>query len=160
MLETWGSTCGRCRPKIVQPKSPTLVTTDEPAVELAWLVVLSSPEEERAGEIHPVPPGSLILTRKPAQTAVAIPGQLAFLDDFMSSGHATLRKLPDRAGWTIEDRASPSPSANGTFVNAHQVEPGESYVLCDGDVIRIGTTELYFRALLLPGAAPLRGPDL
>jgi hypothetical protein len=136
------------------------VTTDSPALELAWLVVLSSPEEGRAGEIHPLPPGSLILTRKPAQDAATIPGQLAFLDDFLSSGHAIIRKLPDRAGWTIEDRPSPSPSANGTFVNAHQVEASEGYVLCDGDVIRIGTTELFFRALILPGAAPLRGQAL
>jgi hypothetical protein len=159
MLEVWGSTCGRCRPKTVHPKSPTLIASDEPSLELGWLVVLSSPDEDRVGELYPLQQDLLILSRRAPNAPPQAPGQLAFVDDFMSSGHATLKQ--SQAGrWSIEDRSAPSPSANGTFVNAHQVAPGEAFQLCDGDIIRLGTTELYFRALHLPGGnAAKRGYD-
>jgi hypothetical protein len=151
MLEAWGSTCGRCRPKTVLPKSPTLIASDEPSLELAWLVVLSSSDEDRVGELYPLDQDTLILSRQAANAPPHSPGQLAFADDFMSSGHSTLKKNQN-GRWSIEDRSAPSPSANGTFVNSHQVAPGEAFQLCDGDIVRLGTTELFFRALHLPGA--------
>jgi pSer/pThr/pTyr-binding forkhead associated (FHA) protein len=76
-----------------------------------------------------------------------------FADTFMSSGHAVLSRPQggrrDEA-FEIRDRES-APSANGTFVNSRRLVPGEVMRLGDGDVVKVGATELVFRSLWLPG---------
>jgi pSer/pThr/pTyr-binding forkhead associated (FHA) protein len=43
----------------------------------------------------------------------------------------------------------PGPSANGTFVNSHKLAPGEVVDLSEGDIVRVGRTELMFKSLWL-----------
>jgi pSer/pThr/pTyr-binding forkhead associated (FHA) protein len=76
-----------------------------------------------------------------------------FDDTFMSSGHAVLNRpnSGDRTdAFTIHDRDNPSPSVNGTFVNSHKLTPGEVIRLADGDVVKLGATEMLFKSLWLP----------
>ena len=78
---------------------------------------------------------------------------VAFDDGFMSSGHAVLSRpqTGERTdAFTIRDRDRPGPSANGTFVNSHKLVKGEIVRLADGDIIKVGTTELLFKSLWLP----------
>jgi pSer/pThr/pTyr-binding forkhead associated (FHA) protein len=39
---------------------------------------------------------------------------------------------------------------NGTFVNSHKLTPGEVIRLADGDVLKVGATEMLFKSLWLP----------
>lgn len=157
MLVAWGTSCGRCRPKVARPKSPRLASGDGPALNLGWLVILSSPDSGRAGELHAVKDPVLVLSRLQTPEAPVSAGVLAFQDEFMSANHATIRSSSGQ--FTIEDRNNPGPSANGTFLNARKLEPGEAIALCDGDVIRLGTTEVFFRSLQLPGQGGGRQED-
>jgi hypothetical protein len=161
MLAGWGTTCGRCRPNLVAPKTlfmaPGQVASPLPADEgmtLGWLVVINSVNVERRGALVELEQGRSILSRAeslPAET----PGLVEFADTFMSSGHAILSRpsTGNRSdAFTIRDRES-SPSANGTFVNSRRLLSGEDVRLADGDVIKVGATEMVFRSLWLPGSA-------
>jgi len=66
-------------------------------------------------------------------------------DTEVSRAHARLEQAG--GAWTVEDRGS----SNGTLVNATRVTG--PYVLGDGDVVKIGRTQLIFHA---PGDADLR----
>jgi pSer/pThr/pTyr-binding forkhead associated (FHA) protein len=92
-----------------------------------------------------------VLTREGA--VAGLPGEIALRDDFLSAGHALIRRAADgtEGGFTIEDRRDPGPSANGTFLNGRRLDPGEVAQLCEGDEIRVGSSELVFRALFVPG---------
>jgi pSer/pThr/pTyr-binding forkhead associated (FHA) protein len=71
----------------------------------------------------------------------------------MSSGHAVLQRpgTGERTdAFTIHDRDNPGPSANGTFVNSRKLGPGEVVRLSDGDFVKLGATEMLFKALWLP----------
>ena len=71
----------------------------------------------------------------------------------MSTSHATVRRPfgPVReTAFVINDRKDPGPSSNGVFVNADRLPVGEARELADGDIIRLGTTEMTFRSLWLP----------
>jgi hypothetical protein len=39
----------------------------------------------------------------------------------------------------------PKPTLNGTFVNGTEIRPNENYVLKEGDIVRFGDVELFFR---------------
>ena len=71
-------------------------------------------------------------------------------DIALSRHHAVLQAGP--SGITIEDLGS----TNGTFLNAHKLRAAEAARLADGDVIKVGATELLFKSLWLPpdGARP------
>jgi pSer/pThr/pTyr-binding forkhead associated (FHA) protein len=77
----------------------------------------------------------------------------------MSSGHATVRRplrAAREAAFVLEERREPA-SANGVFVNSQKISPGVPHELSDGDMIRLGTTELQFKSLWLPPGVVGRG---
>ena len=163
MLSGWGTTCGRCRPNLVAPKTlflapgqmaaaPSQVLASD-GMTLGWLVVVSSVDASRRGALVELTQHRSILSRSgtmPPNT----PGVVEFADTFMSSGHAIVTRPPTgsrNGAFEIRDRES-APSANGTFLNSRRLVPGEVMRLGDGDVVKVGATEMVFRSLWLPGA--------
>ena len=126
-----------------------------PGLVLGWLVVVQSPDEIRRGSLIQLTSPLSVLSRGLRSLA----GQEWFdiNDEFMSSGHAVIAR-PARDGregcFCIRDRQEPGPSANGTFVNARRLAAGESANLSEGDLIRVGTSELVFKSLWLPPCGP------
>jgi hypothetical protein len=122
---------------------------------LGWLVVLQSPDENRQGTLIELAAPESVLSR--GSRPVAGQEWFDFADEFMSSGHALVTRPggDERAPcFGIRDRAEPGPSANGTFVNSHRLASGEILSLSEGDVIRVGVTELVFKSLWLPPGDP------
>jgi len=163
MLAGWGTTCGKCRPTMVAPK--TMFGADGSAVRpggngmvLGWLVVLRSIDKARAGQLFELDAEEMMLSRVGAFAASDLGegvGLVELSDEYMSSAHSVLRRPRTRArtdAFTLRDRLEPGPSANGTFVNSHKLDPGEEMRLADGDVIKVGATELLFKSLWLPAA--------
>jgi hypothetical protein len=158
MLAAWGSTCGNCRPGMSAPKT-IYVTAEEmqgiapaPGLCLGWFVVLQSPDETRRGALIEITAPISVLSRG-SRSVTANEEWFSFNDEFMSSGHAVVHRPQgsDRSdSFVIRDRESPSPSANGTFVNSHKLGQGEIAQLSEGDIVRLGTTELIFKSLWLP----------
>jgi FHA domain len=159
MLAAWGATCGRCKPALSYSKTVILASVDVAGMlplALGWLVVLRSPKPALRGTLFDLSQPVTILTRS---DAAGVEGtKVISLDDgFMSASHATIRRpshVTAEAGFTIEDRKVPGPSANGTFVNSRKLAPGETARLGDGDLVRLGATELKFKSLFLPAAMP------
>ncbi len=170
MLAGWGTTCGKCRPNLVAPKTvfsipapigltglPDRSASQTKDMTLGWLLVIRSVDKDKRGTLLELDTDSNVLSRG----AVSLgPGDnvIVFEDTFMSNGHATVRRPATGAGtdaFTIRDRKDP-PSVNGTFVNSHKLTPDEVVRLSDGDVIKLGATELLFKSLWLPGAASSR----
>ncbi|MEA2699593.1 MAG: Inner rane component of cytoplasmic domain [Myxococcales bacterium] len=165
MLAGWGTTCGKCRPNLVSPKTMFLAAGQValPAqapggMTLGWLVVVRSVDEKQRGALIELDQQRVVLSRAGAGPAGAS-RVVEFDDTFMSSGHAVLSR-PDSGdrtdAFTIRDRDNPSPSVNGTFVNSHKLTPGEVVRLADGDVVKLGATEMLFKSLWLSpvGARP------
>lgn len=159
MLAAWGATCGRCKPALSYSKTVILGSVDVAGmlpIALGWLVVVRSPKPALRGTLYELGRPVTILTR--SDTGAVEGTQVVALDDgFMSAAHATIRRpttLGPTAAFSIEDRRLPGPSANGTFVNARKLGAGETARLGDGDMIRLGATELKFKSLLLPAAVP------
>lgn len=159
MLAAWGATCGRCKPALAYPKTVILTASDVAGVlplALGWLVVVRSPGTQLRGTLIELSDPITILSR--ADTAGVEGGKVVSIDDgFMSAAHATIRRpthVTPEAGFTIEDRRNPGPSANGTFVNSRKLGPGATVKLGDGDAVRVGATELKFKSLYLPAALP------
>jgi hypothetical protein len=78
-----------------------------------------------------------------------------FADEFMSCGHASVSRPTtcDRSeAFAIRDRVEPGLSANGTLVDSHKLGRGEVVKLSEGDMVRVGTTEMVFKSLWLPPA--------
>jgi hypothetical protein len=124
----------------------------EEGLSLGWLVVVSALDSQRQGSLIELNHDNSILSRTDASLS-GRPGLFEFADIFMSSGHATV--IRPRTGsrtdaFQIRDRES-APTGNGTFVNSHRLAPHEILRLADGDVIKLGTTEIIFRSLWLPG---------
>ena len=158
MLESWGSSCGNCRPAMSAPKTLYLSAEDRqglmpvPGISLGWLVFLQSPDEVRRGSIIELAAPVSVLTRGVRSTTTN-EDWFDITDEFISGGHAVIhrpRSSDRNDSFTIRDRESPGPSANGTFVNSHKLGQGEIVRLSDGDIIRLGTTELIFKSLWLP----------
>jgi len=158
MLTGWGTTCGKCRPNLVGAKTmffaPGQVELPAQAaggMTLGWLIVIGTGDESKRGALIELD-ADAVLSRAdapPTGAAKLVP----FDDGFMSSGHAVLgRPLTGERtdAFTIRDRDRPGPSANGTFVNSHKLVKGEIVRLADGDIIKVGTTELLFKSLWLP----------
>jgi FHA domain len=164
MLAGWGTTCGKCRPTMVAPKTLFMsasdlafpgasgVTTAAGGMVLGWLVVLRSVDKARAGLLFDLEGDEVVLSRLGAFASVG--ARVVELDDvYMSGGHSVLRRPRTRAktdAFTLRDRWDPGPSANGTFVNSNKLGAGEEMRLADGDIIKVGATELLFKSLWLP----------
>ncbi len=161
MLAGWGSSCGNCRPALSAPKTVHLSATmmtgmiPAPGLSLGWFVVLHSPDQNRRGSLIELTAPVSVLSRGVRRGQ---PNEEWFdvQDEFMSGGHALVhRPLGTAIGeaFTIRDREQPGPSANGSFVNSQKLGPGEVVQLSDGDVVRLGTTEMIFKSLWLPPGA-------
>jgi hypothetical protein len=158
MLAAWGSTCGNCRPRMASPKTMFMSAVDasgkvaQPGLSMGWFVVLSSLDAQHNGALIELATPMTILSRG-AQANTANDTWIDFNDKFISNGHALIFR-PKRAAadeaFTISDRQVPGPSANGTFVNSHKLVPGEVVELSEGDIVRVGRTELMFKSLWLP----------
>lgn len=157
MLAAWGSTCGNCRPRMASPKTMFMSAVDAsgmvpaPGLSLGWFVVLSSLDAQHNGALIELTTPVTILSRG-VQANTAMETWVEFNDKFVSNGHALVYRpkqpVPDEA-FTIRDREVPSPSANGTFVNSRKLGPGELVELSEGDIVRVGRTELMFKSLWL-----------
>jgi hypothetical protein len=157
MLATWGSTCGNCRPRMASPKTMFMSAVDasgmvpSPGLSLGWFVVLSSLDAQHNGALLELTTPVTILSRG-AQANTTMETWVDFNDKFVSNGHATIHRPKQAAAdeaFTIRDREVPGPSANGTFVNSHKLAPGEVIELSEGDIVRVGRTELMFKSLWL-----------
>ncbi len=159
MLAGWGTTCGKCRPHLVGAKTMFFAPgqVELPAshagagMTLGWLIVIRTNDEAKKGELVDLD-ADAVLSRADAPP-IGAAKLVAFDDGFMSSGHAVLSRpqTGERTdAFTIRDRDRPGPSANGTFVNSHKLVKGEIVRLADGDIIKVGTTELLFKSLWLP----------
>jgi hypothetical protein len=159
MLAGWGTTCGKCRPHLVSAKTMFLAAgqvalpSQAPGgMTLGWLVVVRSVDEKQRGGLIELDQQRVVLSRAGAGAGGGA-RVVEFDDTFMSSGHAVLNRpsTGDRTdAFTINDRDNPSPSVNGTFVNSHKLTPGEVIRLADGDVLKVGATEMLFKSLWLP----------
>ena len=101
---------------------------------------------------HPVGRAASVLSRG-VRNASPDEEWFDFADEFMSAGHAIVNRpvgSDRRQAFSIHDRVDPGPSANGTFVDSHKLGPGEIVKLSEGDIVRVGTTELVFKSLWLP----------
>lgn len=161
MLAAWGVTCGNCRPGMAAPRTLNLSAVaraaDAPASGLAlgWLVVVQTPDERRQGTLIELGAQVSVLSRGARSTV----GQewFDFNDEFMSNGHALIARPTSElrtSCFSIRDRQEPGPSANGTFVNGQRLAPEQSASLSEGDLIRVGVTELVFKSLWLPPSDP------
>jgi hypothetical protein len=154
LLRSWGATCGACRPPVGHATDEPRIAAARPgqrSLTLAWLVVVDSPDTAQDGAVLPVDQPVIVLTRHGA--VAGVPGEIALRDDFLSAGHAQIKSVAagTELQFTLEDRREPGPSANGTFLNARRLAHGEAAALCDGDEIRVGSTEIVFRSLFVPG---------
>lgn len=157
MLAAWGSTCGNCRPRMASPKTMFRSVVDDkdfapvPGLSLGWFVVLASLDKQQEGSLIELRTPVTILSRGAQQTS-SLETWIDLNDKFISNGHALVyrpkRDSQDEA-FSIRDRELPGPSANGTFVNSHKVGPGEIVELSEGDIVRVGRTELMFKSLWL-----------
>jgi hypothetical protein len=157
MLAAWGATCGNCRPRMASPKTIFMSAVDgrgmmaSPGLSLGWFVVLSSLDTAQTGRLIELTTPVTILSRG-AQESTSLETWVDFNDKFISNGHALIHRpklsTQDEA-FSIRDREVPGPSANGTFVNSHKLTPGEAVELSEGDIVRVGRTELMFKSLWL-----------
>jgi hypothetical protein len=172
MLAGWGTTCGKCRPNLVSPKTifPGALSGGLPGalgarslsqasgMTLGWLLVIRSRDKDKRGTLVELDSDANLLSREGVSSGVG-EKVIPFADTFMSIGHARVRRpaTGERTdAFTIRDRKDPGPSANGTFVNSHKLTPEEVVRLSDGDVIKVGDTELLFKSLWLPSAVASR----
>ena len=157
MLAGWGTTCGKCRPTMVSPKTlfggESASLAGATGMVLGWLVVLRSADKPRAGLLLELDADEVVLSRAGAFAGGGGRRVVDLDDDYMSSGHSVLRRPRTSAktdAFTLRDRREPGPSANGTFVNSRKLAPEEEMKLADGDIIKVGSTELLFKSLWLP----------
>lgn len=123
-----------------------------PGVSLGWFVVVHSPDQNRRGTLIELAAPVSVLSRGIRRGG---PDEEWFdiQDEFMSGGHALVHRPLGTAfgeAFTIRDREQPGPSANGSFVNSQKLGPGQVVQLSDGDMVRLGTTEMIFKSLWLP----------
>ena len=161
MLPGWGTTCGKCRPNLVAPKTMfmargevALPTHMGGGMTLGWLVVIRSSDKRQLANLIELDQNRVVLSRAGAAPTGAL-RVVEFDDGYMSSAHAVIGRPATgnrNDAFTIRDREAPG-SANGTFVNSQKVGPGEVVRLGDGDIIKVGATELLFKSLWLPAVA-------
>jgi len=158
MLPGWGTTCGKCRPNLVAPKTMFMAREQVAlpshmggGMTLGWLVVTRSSDKRQLASLIELDQSRVVLTRADAAPTGAA-RVVGFDDGYMSSAHAVIGRPATgnrNDAFTIRDREG-QPSANGTFVNSQKLGQGEVVRLGDGDVIKVGGTELLFKSLWLP----------
>jgi hypothetical protein len=115
-------------------------------------VVVQSRDEKRIGSLIQLTAPTSVLSRG-LRSPTVDEAWFDFADEFMSCGHASVYRPAsnDRQdSFAIRDRVDPGPSANGTFVASHKLGRGEIVKLSEGDIVRMGTTEMVFKSLWLP----------
>jgi hypothetical protein len=142
---------------MASPKTMFMSAVDDkglvpvPGLSLGWFVVVSSLDTQYSGSLIELVTPVTILSRG-SQENTSMETWIDLSDKFLSNGHAVVHR-PGRdnqdEAFTIRDREVPGPSANGTFVNSHKLAPGEVVELSDGDIVRVGRTELMFKSLWL-----------
>jgi hypothetical protein len=143
----------------VAPKTLALSRAEEIGsvpLSLAWLVVMRSPDEKKRGLLVELGAPLTVLTRLGGDAQAMTGQRVEFDDEYASIGHALVFRTegPDRTtAFTIRDRQRPGPSSNGTFVNSQKLGADKVVVLSDGDVVRIGTSEMLFKSLWLPAGS-------
>lgn len=158
LLLEWGGVCPNCKPKIASPKTLFASRSDlfgAASISLGWLIVLRSPDQPQQATLLELDQAVNLITR---MGAPPVPGArlYPFNDEFMSVANATIRRPfggDKNSAFTLEDRRSPGPSANGTWANSRRLGPQEVVQLGDGDIVRVGTTEFLFKSLWLPPGA-------
>src|SRR4051812_23819781 len=91
MLESWGTTCGGCRPPMGRARDEERIVAaraGQRSLTLPWLVVVDTPDGALDGAVLNVAQPVIILTRHGAVAGIA--GEIALRDDFLSVGHATI----------------------------------------------------------------------
>jgi pSer/pThr/pTyr-binding forkhead associated (FHA) protein len=111
------------------PGAQQLAAARQPAAARGRLVVVSSPSLEQ-GDGYAVDSVPITIGRG-SENQIPLPG-----DEFASSAHARVEPRHDGA-WLV-DRGS----TNGTFVNGIRID--SPHLLEDGDVVRIGETQLRY----------------
>jgi hypothetical protein len=157
MLVEWGGSCPSCRPKLASPKTLFGDRSDllgVEAVTLGWLVPLRTPDVGQRGKlILLVQPRVTLTRRNDAENPRIQPEMIALADNHVSSAHASITRpkgTNSSETFVLRDRLDPGPSSNGTFLNGRKLDPKEVAQLSDGDLIRVGNTEILFRSLWLP----------
>lgn len=157
MLAAWGSTCGNCRPRLALPKtiylSPQQANSEQssPGICLGWFAILSSPDDSKTSSLIELVTPTTIFSRGAALSENS-ETWIDINDKFISSGHAVVNRPQQNhrtEAFTIRDRVVPGPSANGTFVNSAKLKPDDVVELSEGDIVRIGRTEMVFKSLWL-----------
>ena len=114
---------------VLAPEQARAAAREAPPAPAGRLVVLSSPslEQGRAFETGPVP----LTIGRSADNEAALAG-----DDYASARHARIEARRDGV-WLLD-----LGSTNGTWVNGERMDGNRR--LNEGDVVRIGQTELRF----------------
>jgi hypothetical protein len=116
-------------------------------VQLGWLAVLRSPDLHQKGSLITIDQ-ELVISRVRGSThqkdAQGMSGRLVEIDDpFVSFAHLYVHRpaSPDDS-FTVE----PNPSAkNPVTLNDERLEPGQRVPVNDGDMLRLGLTQLCFK---------------
>lgn len=136
-------TCGKCGRTFVK----SVLLTDKPAASSA------SPSEEATtfsvaaevlGLVIPGRQTPYCLERGITRIGRSVPNaeaQILISDSFVSRAHAEI-ELALRVDMVPEYRLRDCGSSNGTFVNDIRIDPDEIILLTEGDVLRVGKTEL------------------
>lgn len=96
-------------------------------------------EARGASSSYPVPEGVSTIGRRSARSTATV--QIAVADGFMSKVHCRVT-AQRRGDGSVEAALSDAGSANGTYLNGRSLLPAEEAPLHDGDVVRMGNTEL------------------
>jgi hypothetical protein len=142
---------------------PGSVPAPPEAMPLGWLVVRRSPDTARRGQLLTLAASDTVLSRRcgaesgeSGESPRGAQGRVVFADEFMSGDHAVVRRGP--ASFVVQERLA-GPTANGLFLNGRRLRGGKAELLADGDVLRLGATELVFKQVQfrhaqLPGDRP------
>ena len=95
-----------------------------------FLIVQSAGAPERRVE----------LSKRPLRIGRGSDNQLVLADEYVSTSHAEVVRQDSR--WQVRDLGS----TNGTELNGQPLAPGTAVLLDDGDVLRLGSCTLTYRA--------------
>lgn len=137
--QAWGvdnsvsATAPSAEPAIVREPGAATAQATLDKIEEPGYFVLRSDSGEMLQE-YPLDKAEVVIGRAPTSEI------LLSKDKLTSRRHATVHY--ENGQYLLQDEHS----ANGTFVNAQQLEEGTPYLLQDGDHVGIGEHELVFRA--------------
>lgn len=103
------------------------------------LLSLEFDGEAQGASSYPLPEGVSTIGRRSARSTATV--QIAVTDGFMSKVHCRVT-AQRRGDGSVEAALSDAGSANGTYLNGRSLLPAEEAPLHDGDIVRMGNTEL------------------